>query len=260
LLIILMGAALTLQRTLPAYIKEAKVLLNLGPVREGERVIYNGLPWKVQSLNMYSTLVNPNLRGGKVMLPVSELCAMVSRHYDEGEPWFPARENDFVLLNDETYGRVLLQTPEVVQMRVSGATRTYPVGTFLDKSPQNLSANGFAVMLKFGIDYRHQAAVTNEIRTKLEGYIAAQLKESKFGAYLQDFFVEFAEAAESSLNFLVWAAFSGEAAESYYRIRRLIQRIAVDACNANGWVIPFNQLTVHVAGDDEPPTSPAVPR
>jgi small-conductance mechanosensitive channel len=58
-------------------------------------------------------------------------------------------------------------------------------------------------------------------------------------------------AAASSLNFFVWAAFSGEAAESYGRIRRLLQRLAVDACNANDWVIPFNQVTVHLAQDGE---------
>jgi small-conductance mechanosensitive channel len=257
LLIVLMGAALTLQRTLPAFIKEAKVLLNLGPVREGERVIYNGLPWKVQSLNMYSTLVNPALRGGSVMLPAGDLISLISRRYDEGEPWFPTRENDFVVLSDGSYGRVVLQTPESVQMRVAGALRTYPVSAFLGSNPQNLSLSGFAVAVKFGIDYQHQSAVTAEIRAKFEDYLGARLRQSAFGGFLTDFFVEFDEAAASSLNLFIWAAFAGDAAESYYRIRRLVQRLAVDACNANGWVIPFNQMTVHLAGEGESSASPA---
>ncbi len=251
LLIVLMGAALTLQRTLPVYIKEAKILLNLGPVRESERVIYNGLPWKVQSLNMYSTLVNPALRGGNFMLPVSALTSLISRRYDDDEPWFPTRENDFVLLSDQSYGRVVLQTPEVVQMRVAGAVKTYAVGAFLGSNPQNLSLDGFAVAVRFGIDYQHQSAVNDEIRKQFEDYLGAQLRHSAFGGFLKDFFVEFDEAAASSLNFLVWASFDGAAAESYYRIRRLIQRLAVDACNANGWVIPFSQMTVHLAGAEE---------
>jgi hypothetical protein len=223
-------------------------------VREGERVIYNGLPWKVQALNMYSTLVNPALRGGKLLLPLSELSGLISRPCDEGEPWFPTRENDYVLLSDQTFGRVALQTPEVVQLRVGGADRTYPVGAFLSANPQNLSLHGFSIVLKFGIDYRHQALATGEIRKKFEDYLAARLKDSKVGGHLKEFFIEFDEAAASSLNFLVYAAFAGEAAESYGRVRRILQGLAVDACNAYGWVIPFDQMTVHLAHDGTTPS------
>jgi len=249
LLIVLIGAALTLQRTLPGYIKEAKVFLNLGPAREGERVLYNGLPWQIQALNMHATLVNPALRGGNLKLPLSALTSLVSRCYDEVEPWFPTRENDFVLLNDDSYGQVTLQTPEMVQVRVAGACKTFPAGAFLDKYPQNLSANGFTVSIKFGIDYRHQSTVTAEITKTLEGYIAAQLKDSRYGAHLKDCFVEFDEAAASSLNLLVSASFTGAAADAYLHLRRLLQRLAVDACNANNWTMPFDQMTVHLAGD-----------
>ena len=249
LLIALIGAALTLQRTLPAFMKEAKVLLNIGPVREGQRLIYNGLPWKVQALNMYSTLINPELNGGKLLLPLRALTELNSRPYDATEPWFPTRENDFVLLNDQTYGRVVLQTPEMVQLRVLGSDKTYPVDAFLSSNPQNLSQHGFAIIVKFGIDYQHQTMVTGEIKQKLESYLATHLKESKWSERLKEFFVEFDEAAASSLNFFIYASFSGEAADSYFRIRRTLQSLAVDACNANGWVIPFNQMTVHIEGN-----------
>lgn len=249
LLIVLMGAALTLQRTLPGYIKEAKILLNLGPAREGERVTYNGLPWTVTSLNMYSTLVNPALRGGTIKLPVSELTTLISRRAHADEPWFPTRESDFVLLNDGRYGQVLLQTPEVVQMRVLGALISFPVAAFLDLHPQNLSLNGFRVSTQFGIDYRHQADVTGEIRNRLEAFIASHLKESRYGMHLLNSAVEFDEAAASSLNFLIWASFAGAAADQYYPIRRLLQHLAVDACNANDWTIPFSQMTVHLANN-----------
>lgn len=249
LIIVLMGAALTLQRTLPAFVKEARILLNLGPAREGERVIYNGLPWKIQALNMYSTLVNPALRGGIVRLPARELTGLISRRFDDKEPWFPTRENDYVLLNDDRYCQVVLQTPEVVQVRIAGAVRTFPVAAFLDSHPQNLSLNGFAITMQFGVDYRHQADVTGDILKKLEAFIASRLKDSRVGAHLKECYVEFDEAATSSLNFFIWATFSGEAADSYLYIRRLLQRLAVEACNAHGWTIPFNQMTVHIAGD-----------
>ncbi|WP_455217378.1 hypothetical protein [Kaarinaea lacus] len=246
LLIALVGAALSLQRTLPGYMKEAKVLLNIGPVREGQRLVYNGLPWKVQALNVYSTLVNPELRGGKVMLPLKTLTELHSRPYDADEPWFPTRENDFVLLNDQTYGRVLMQTPEIVKLRVLGTDMTYPVESFLGSNPQNLSQNGFVITIRFGIDYQHQAMVTGEIRQTLENYLATRLRESQWAMFLQESYVEFDEAAASSLNLFVYASFTGEAADSYYRIRRMMQSLLVDACNANGWVIPFTQMTVHL--------------
>lgn len=246
LFIALVGVALTLQRTLPAFTKEAKVLLNIGSVREGQRLMYNGLPWKVQALNMYSTLVNPELSGGKLLLPLKALTELNSRSYDESEPWFPTRGNDFVLLNDQTYGRVVLQTPELVKLRVLGSDKTYPVEMFLSSNPQNLSQHGFAITIRFGIDYQHQAIVTSEIKQKLEDFLTTHLKESKWSEYLQDFLVEFDEAAASSLNFYIYALFSGEAADAYFRIRRFLQGLAVDACNANRWVIPFNQMTVHL--------------
>ena len=251
LIIVLMGAALTLQRTLPGFIKEARVLLNLGPAREGERVIYNGLAWNIKALNMYSTLVNPALRGGTIKLPVSVLTTLISRQSDESEPWFPTRENDFVVLNDDSYGQVLMQTPEAVQMLIAGAPRTIPVGAFLDKHPQNLSLNGFSVSIKLGIDYRHQSTATADARKKLEDFIASQLKNSPHVAHLKNCFVEFDEAATSSLNFLVGASFTGAAADAYLHLRRLLQSLAVDACNANDWTMPFNQMTVHLMG--EPP-------
>jgi len=120
--------------------------------------------------------------------------------------------------------------------------------------------HGFSIVLKFGIDYQHQALATGEIRKKFEDYLAARLKDSQVGAHLKEFFVEFDEAAASSLNFLVYAAFAGEAAEFYGRVRRILQGLAVDACNANDWVIPFDQMTVHLAQDEKtPPSSSAKP-
>ena len=139
-----------------------------------------------------------------------------------------------------------MQTPEMVQLRVLGSDKTYPVDAFLSSNPQNLSQHGFAVTIKIGIDYRHLAMATSEIRQKLEDYLATHLRESEWSKHLKEFYVDFDEAAASSLNFFVYALFSGGADDSYIRIRRTLQSLAVDACNANDWVIPFNQMTVHL--------------
>jgi hypothetical protein len=41
---------------LPSFIREVMLLLNIGAVREGERVVYNGIPWLVKTLNLYQYL------------------------------------------------------------------------------------------------------------------------------------------------------------------------------------------------------------
>jgi len=57
------------------------------------------------------------------------------------------------------------------------------------------------------------------------------------------------EAGASSLDFEILADFSGKVAQYHNVLARAIQRIAVDACNKYGWVIPFTQLTLHTAKD-----------
>ena len=249
MIIVLVGMALALQRFLPSYLSEAKLLLNIGAVREGERIIYNGLPWKVQALRVYSVLVNPLLTGGRMRVPLSSLTSEVSRPYAQHEPWFPTRENDYVVLADDTFGRVIMQNPEVVQLRVFGAVTSYSTTGFIDMTPRNLSLDGFSVILRFGIDYEHQADVTEAIRETFESYLTTHLNKHRLGNYLEKVTFEFAEAGASSLDFIGVFSFDSAAAESYLKLNRLLQKIAVDACNAHGWGIPFNQMTVHLAGE-----------
>lgn len=247
LIILLVGAAWALQKSLPGYLMEAKLMLNLGSVREGERLIYNGLPWRVEALNFSATLVNPLLQGGTLRIPVRALVEHCSRASAAQEPWFPARVGDYVLLDDDTFGCVLTQTPECVQLQTMGAVKTYAVGAFLAQNPRDLSLQGYALAVTFGLDYRHQQGVTGDLRTRLEREIRAGLAQSAAAPFLSAFTLEFKEAAASSLDFLAIATFTGGGAEQYFAFRRLLQRLAVEACNAHDLVIPFNQITVHMA-------------
>ncbi len=246
LMIILVALALSLQRFLPGYLTEAKLLLNIGAVREGERIIYNGLPWRVKALRAFAHLENPLLSGGQLRLPLRELEHLVSRQDDEQEPWFPTKQLDYVVLSDGTYGCVLLQTPEVVHLKVMGCVRTFSAAGFIEQSPRNLSQNGFIVSSRFGIDYRHQRQL-RDIQPILEKEIEAGLRQLSLGQYLQTFILEFAEAGASSLDFIVIAGFQPQAADSYPKLQRLIQAEVVDACNRHQLNIPFNEMTVHLA-------------
>jgi len=244
-LIILLFAAIGFKNYLPKFMTEARLLLDMGPVREGERIIYSGIPWMVKSLNMYSTLWNPELQGGTQRIPLAELGSMVSRPVEPGEPWFPTRKDDFVMLADGTFGQVLLQTPEVVQMKVVGSTRTFSTSSFLGASPRNLTRDGFGFAVTFGIDYQHQAICLEEVPGIFDTAVTAALKASSVGDSLEAVLVDFKEAGASSLDYLIFVNMNGQAAGSYWAVGRIIQQACVRVCNEHGWVIPFNQLTVH---------------
>lgn len=167
---------------------------------------------------------------------------------------FPSQENDIVILDGDIYSKVLLQTPEVVQLQVGGATTTYTVANYFGKNPRNLSRDGFAVPVVVGLDYQHQDEILTNIVPVLRSYLEEQLKEQPFHPYLTTLLVEFNEAASSSLNLLLVVVCTGAGAEHYWSIRRFLQRATVSACNQYGWTIPFDQLTVRW-----PPAQPPLP-
>lgn len=247
-LMLLLGIIWASKQAVHQFWAHATLLLNMGVAREGERVFYNGVAWRLDSLNFYSRLVNPELAGGELYLPIRDLSELRSRDYDEREPWFPTRQNDWVLLSDGTVGKVALQTMDSVVLAIlGGGERVIPSGKFMEDPPRNLS-RGFRHNISFGVDYAHQAIVTSEIPATLRSSVETALAGTAWADALVNLRVEFDEAAASSLNLAVIADFRGEVAADYSRIRRFLNAACVDACNRHGWTIPFQQVTVHMAG------------
>jgi len=245
--IIIFGIVWASKQALPRFWEQGKFLLNLGTVREDERVVYNGLPWRVKTIGFYTRLVNKDLLGGEIRLPLRDLLNLHSRPWQEQEPWFPTKKGDWVLLSDNTHGKVVVQTPEMVELVLRGGSRkVYRADDFLGLNPLNLSSN-FRLRVTFGIDYQHQSIVTEEVPAKLESVLTERLAEKGYGEHIIRIGVEFRQAGASSLDVEVLADFSGTAGDKYYELQRAIQQICVDACNKYGWVIPFTQLTLHMA-------------
>ena len=236
---------LSVWRYLPGYIGEARLLLNMGAAREGERVIYNGLPFRIASLNLYSELRNPELEGS-FRLPLSSLAEMISRPRTD-ETWFPTRAGDYLLLPDGSYAQVLQQTVEMVRLKVAGKAVQYASTDFLSMGVQNLSQDGFGIIVVFGIDYQHQAIALDEVPERFKSGLQAAFRNSDYADDLRDLVVDFKLAASSSLDYLVYATMDGRVAASYFTIGRLIQKTCVEICNQEEWVIPFSQLTIHKA-------------
>jgi len=249
ILIVLFGALVATKNALPQFYDQARMLLNLGEVREGERVMFGGVPWKIERLSFYSSLVNQQLRGGHVRLPVRQLSGLVSRPISPaGEIWFPCDEGDWIQLPDEGLGKVVAQTPEYVQLvKLGGAKLTIPTVDFLTKSAVNLSHN-FRVSITFGLDYRHQAEATTRIPELLWAHITRELSHF-VGDHekLLSLKVEFASAGASSLDYEIIADLDGTLASKFQVITRALHRFAVDCCNEHGLEVPFTQITLHNA-------------
>lgn len=249
-IVVILGVLWASKEAIPPYIEQIRLILNLGSVREGERLIYHGVPWKVERLNFFCRFKNPELSGGVLRVPIQEVMGMQSRQHDPREPWFPTQENDWVILSDETYGKVVEQTPDqVVVLRLGGSRKTYATTDFLALSPENLS-RGFRVSVTFGIDYDHQPISIGEVPTVFRVALERVLNERFGHEQVRSVKVEFASAGASSLDYAVLADFDGEVASRRNVIERLIQATCVEVCNERDWVIPFTQVTVHQAAND----------
>jgi len=234
-------------KLVPSMLDELRIVLNLGPVREGERVIYSGLPWRIDTLGFQTDLSNPALTGGKITIPVRGLVDMQSRRYSEEERWFPCQAGEWVRLeNPEVIGEVLFQTPEYVSIRLLGGTvQTLPVTAFLNRSPANLS-DGYRVEIRFGIDYQHQADATGIIRDKMEQGVRERL-EALIGdpESVLKVTARVLRSGDSAIDYEIQADVTGEVAPRYEELQRSLATFMIDLANENDWKIPFRQIQLH---------------
>ncbi|MES9841523.1 MAG: hypothetical protein ABW134_13290 [Candidatus Thiodiazotropha endolucinida] len=242
-ILLLLGMAWGLRQALPRYWHQIQLFLNIGSVREGERIFLDGLPWRVEQINVFTILENPDAGLG-LRVPIDELVDHKSRPSHPDEPWFPCQKGDWVILSDGVRGRVTGISPELVRLvERGGAQLTYQTSDFLAASPRNLATN-FRIKEVIGVSYALQEKSTETIPEILRNTIQLRLEQEGYTEHLLNLSVEFSQANSSSLDITVIADFSGELGDLYNRLRRAIQRWCVDACTENGWEIPFPQMTL----------------
>ncbi len=245
-IVFMLGLGWTARLAMPRMWNQGRLMLNLGAVREGERIVLDGVPWLVKKINIHSEFENPVL-GVTRRIPIEKLLDMESRPFDRSERWFPCKKGDWVILSDGTRGKVVSQSHEMVELVMrGGARKSYITTDFLSLTPLNLS-NTFRIKVTFGISYDLQEHATSRIPEILNEYVSARLSREGYMEQLKNLRVEFKQAGASSLDLVVIADFEGEMAPLYNRLRRAIQRWCVEAATINNWEIPFPQLTVHRA-------------
>jgi len=215
------GIALGLRHTVPRFIEETRLLLNFGSIREDERVIYRGLPWKVTKLNI-------SRPAGK-------------------ESWAPASKHDYILLDDGEICKVLNLSPEHVELEnLAGTKRTMVTTEFFTIHFLNLSrSEAFSVSSTFGIGYSHQQDSVQLVPETFRQAILQALHNTDMTNDVISVSVELEAAGASSLDYWIGVKMSSNAAKSYFRISRLIQQVCVTTCTEKNWDIPFPQLTLH---------------
>ncbi len=236
---------------IPKLFQEVRLALNLGTVKENERLIWKGVPWHVESIGLQAILVNDRLEGDFIQLPVGQLVGQHSRPVIDNEPWFPTQCGDWVFLDDGTYGKVEHQTMEQVVLRLKGETlKYYSTPEFLAKTPMNIS-QGFRYDIDFGLDYSLQSRICDEIPKLFEDGLRKHL-QNHFQEGSPDFThveISFNDAGSSSLNLKIILHADGRCAEQHEEMQREVQTTLVRICNENQLTIPFTQLTVNLSDE-----------
>ena len=244
-LLLFIGMLWAVRQTLPGQWQQSLLMLNMGPVREGERLVLDSVPWRVDSLGVFCRISNPALDQVR-RIPIEHMLKLVSRSYDLEEPWFPCKKGDYIKLDENTVVQVSSLSHEQVEVVRAGMATIYPTADFLGMAAANMSQK-FTVSTTLGLSYDLQADVTGHIPTILRSYLHKRLDEEGYSSKCLSRTCEFGLANNSTLDISVILEFEGDMASLFYRLRRALQRWCVDCCTENQWEIPYNQIVVHTA-------------
>ena len=182
-ILIILAFLVTSRNSIPKYFTKTRIFLNMGQAREGERVIYNDLPWKISHINLYTVyLVNPLLENGTIRLTIDHLNNLISRPVKMDETWFPTVVNDVVVLPNGTQGQVLRQTPEYVYLNSFGVEIIYPTKDLIKDKVVNLSY-GYSVSSEVGLNYNTLQQSIEEVTQLLNDEVSAYIKEKSPEAF-----------------------------------------------------------------------------
>jgi len=224
---------------------ELRLLMNVGPVRLGERVVLDGVPWRVASLHLVSYLENPAFRGTRLRLPLSSLIDMTSRPCGDDEPWFPSQVGDWVLFEDRA-AQVTSQSPEFVTLTLDASARTVPTGDWIATSVCNLSS-GFKHRVTLLLDHDHLDAALNEAPDAVSEAAKKAVAVHRASSSLVGIAADFDGVGETGLQIELEADFNGTGAPYWEELNEVLQAAVVRCCAERGWRLARPRLSVETA-------------
>jgi hypothetical protein len=225
------------------YLAEGRLILNLGTIKEGELVIFRGIPWKVKNINFVTIFENEYLDSSIIRIEIAQIFHMHSRKILPNEQWFPTRTNDWVTLSDGTYGQIQSQTVEQITIEIDGSERRYfTTQDYLNLRPTNLS-HGFSLNLIWNLDYSIQDQLLNTIIPNLRSKFKNELEKNNID--VKNFSLDFHSAGAHSLNLFLNVKFHGHQAQNKLKFERLLNEIMLKIASTEKLNIPFEQIVVH---------------
>ncbi|WP_034855804.1 hypothetical protein WMO13_06415 [Ignatzschineria larvae DSM 13226] len=244
-ILIILAMIISFRNSVPAYFKRLRTFLNMGLAREGERVIYQGIPWEIEHINLYSVyLINPLLDNGRIRLTIDCLENMISREVAHSEAFYPTMAGDTVII-DGVYAKIVRQTPETIYLDNYGSAIEYDTADFVNRKPKNISV-GYLASTKFILDYSHYGDDIDQIIEILKSAAEAEVtkdseladKVTSIGANYQGFNIY------GDLVFGMSMGMSAGAEGSYYAVPRLLQRAALTVAREKGWRLPRKNVAL----------------
>jgi len=243
-IIFIVGIAWASNHALPRYWKQARIILNLGPVREGELVVYKDIPYRVSRIHLASELTNECLEGGKIHLPLKDLLDMRSRPIAANECWFPTKIGNTILFPDESIGTIISQTPEFVRIKLLGEhIKTWATHEFLKLSSINLS-DGFRIAANIYFDENHQNRLINQMMKTLTLSVQTEMEKHSFKEWVLSVKTILTEVGPIAFQLRIIVYFKGEACIFYEDIKNVILSSCISTCNDNQWRIAFNPVAL----------------
>jgi hypothetical protein len=228
-LLALGGLLMTAKAGITRHLEQLQFLLNLGQVREGERVIIAGVAWRVGTIYMFTQLTNPAMPGAVLRLPLQTLAAMTSRPSRLGEPWFPCEIGSWILLAGTTLAQVKNITPEnVVITYQGGLERWIPMATFLTLDTASLSA-GFSRTVMVDLPVGHDSFEPEAFIHQLTQDIRECLQRMMRPEELRDLKVALLETKGASNTYEVTGHFASTQAPQYTSLPAMIRHAALEA-------------------------------
>jgi len=241
-IILFAGITWSLKHIFPRFIQEARLILNLGTVREGERVVWNGVSFKVVKLGLTSLLRNESLEGGTMKIASKDLISLYSRPVVEGESWFPTKKGDWVLI-DKSLAQIIAQTPEqIIFEKIGGSRKTLLLADFWKLNVENLSY-GFAIELFLPLDLSLQAIATSDVENNLKKIFEEKYLKKEG---IREYVIQYHSIGVHGLIYYVCLNCEGVLASKRSDLERQLNITFIEACNFYGYKIPAEQLTIHM--------------